>query len=170
VLTHREARERALAHMRSRPVDLPPGDELVLVDDDTLEREWGWVFFFASRRWCETGDSAYRSEGEGPLIVNRFDGSVSRTGTGRPSEYYVTRYDTEFRRNREGWLLVLSEIDPRSPAICEVLQQLLDLDPGEIAELNRRLPAVVMEGPRPELVRACQDLLTAGATAEVRRV
>ena len=170
MLTHREARERALAHMRSRPVDLPPGDELVLVDDDTLEREWGWVFFFASRRWRETGEPALRSEGEGPLIVNRFDGQVHVTGTGRPSEYFVTRYDTEFRRNRDGWLLVLRDLDPRSPAIREVLQQLLDLHGDAVAELERRLPAVVMEGPRAELVRACQDLLTAGAQAEVRRV
>ena len=170
MLTHREARERALAHMRSRPVDLPPGDELVLVDDDTLEREWGWVFFFASRRWRETGEPALRNEGAGPLIVNRFDGQVHATGTGRPSEYFVTRYDTEFRRNRDGWLLVLRDLDPRSPAIREVLQQLLDLHGEEVAELGRRLPAVVMEGPRAELVRACQDLLTAGAQAEVRRV
>jgi len=170
MLSLREARERALAHMRSRPVDLPPGDELVLVDDDTLERDWGWVFFFASRRWRETGEAALRNEGEGPLIVNRFDGQVHATGTDRPSEYFVTRYDTEFRRNRDGWLLVLRELDPRSPAIREVLQQLLDLAGEEVAELHRRLPAVVMEGSRPELVRACQDLLTAGAQAEVRRV
>jgi hypothetical protein len=170
MLGHREARDRALAHMRSRPADLPPGDELVIVDDDTLEREWGWVFFFASRRWRDTGDPAFRSEGEGPLIVNRFDGSVHATGTDRPSEYFVTRYETEFRRNRDGWLLVLHDLDPRSPAIREVLQQILDLRGDEVAELNRRLPAVVMEGPRPELVRACQDLLTAGARAEVRRV
>jgi hypothetical protein len=170
MLSLREARERALAQMRSRPVDLPRGDELVLVDDDTLEREWGWVFFFASRRWRETGDPAYHSEGEGPLIVNRFDGSVHVTGTGRPSEYYLTRYETEFRRDRDGWLLVLREIDPRSPAIREVLEQILDLRGDEVAELDRRLPAVVMEGPRTELVRACQDLLTAGARAEVRRV
>src|SRR5262249_42839338 len=149
---------------------LPPGDELVLVDDDTLERDWGWVFFFASRRWRETGEPALRNEGEGPLIVNRFDGQVVATGTGRPSEYFVTRYDTEFRRNREGWLLVLRELDPRSPAIREVLQQLLDLGAEEVVELHRRLPAVVMEGSRAELVRACQDLLTAGAQAEVRRV
>ena len=170
MLSHREARERALAHMRSRPVDLPPGDELVLVDDDTLEREWGWVFFFASRRWRETGEPALRNEGEGPLIVNRFDGQVHATGIGRPSEYFVTLYDTEFRRNRDGWLLVLRDLDPRSPAIREVLQQLLDLRGEEVADLERRLPAVVMEGPRAELVRACQDLLTAGARAEVRRV
>jgi hypothetical protein len=156
--------------MRSRPLDLLPGDELVLVDDDTLEREWGWVFFFASRRWRETGDPALRYEGEGPLIVNRFDGSVVGTGTSRPSEDYVTRYETEFRRNREGWLLVLREIDPRSPAIREVLRRILDLRADEVADLYRRLPAVVMGGSRAELVRACQELLTAGAEAEVRRV
>ncbi len=164
-----EARERALAQMRSHPRDLPPGDELVLLEDDTLEREWGWVFFFGSRRWRETGDPAYQSRGEGPLIVNRHDGSVHATGTRHPGEYYVTRYETEYQRNQEGWLLVLGDIDPGSTAIREVLHARLDLRAGDVAELNRRLPAVVMEGPRAELTRICQELLTAGAEAEVRR-
>ena len=169
MLSFEEARERALAQVRSRPSDLPPGDELVLLEDDTLEREWGWVFFFGSRRWRETGDPAHASRGDGPLIVNRHDGSVHATGTAHSGEYYVTQYDTEYRRNQHGWLLVLDDIDPRSPAIREVLHARLDLRAGDVAELNRRLPAVVMEGPRAELTRLCQELLTAGARAEVRR-
>jgi len=170
MLSYREARERALAQMRSRPAPMPPGDELILIDDDTLEREWGWVFFFGSRRWRETGDPVYEHRGEGPLIVDRHDGTVHMTGTDKPGDYYVTQYETEYRRNREGWLLVVSDIDARSPAIREVLKRWLDLRTDEVAELARRLPAVVMEGPRPQLVRTCQELLTAGAEAEVRRV
>ena len=169
MLTLAEARERALAQVRSRPSGLPPGDELVPVDDDTLEREWGWVFFFASRRWLETGRPGLEHRGEGPLIVNRYDGSVHRTGTERPAEYYVTRYETEYRRDREGWLLVLREIEPGSRAAAQALRQALDLRPDEVADLARRLPAAVMEGPRPQIVRAREELLAAGVVAEARR-
>ena len=95
---------------------------------------------------------------------------VFHVENGAPPEEKPFRYETEFRRDRDGWLLVLRDLDPRSPAIREVLQQILDLRGDDVAELSRRLPAVVMEGPRAELVRACQDLLTAGAQAEVRRV
>ena len=169
MLTFTEAREQALATVRTRPADLPLGDELVLIEDDTIERDWGWVFFFTSRLWRDTGDPRYENHGEGPLIVNRYDGSVHTTGTSHPSEYYVTRYETEFARNRQGWLLVLMDLDPRTPEILQALHQVLDLLPEDVAELNRRLPAVVLEGPRAEVVRIQQELLIAGIEAEVRR-
>jgi hypothetical protein len=169
MLTLAEARERALSLMRSRPQDLAPGDELVLVDDDTIEREWGWMFFFASRRWRETGDSRWENRGEGPLIINRHDGSVHLTGTRLPAEHYLTRYETEFQRNRAGWLLVLMDLDLGSREARQALGQVLDLRAEELTELYRRLPAVVMEGPRAQIQLAHQELLTAGIRAEVRR-
>ena len=169
MLTESEARDRARARMRSQPVPLPLGDELVLVEDDTLEREWGWVFFFASRLWLETGDPVLEHHGAGPLIVNRYAGTVHATGTDHPSEYYVTRYETEFARDREGWLLVLIDVDPMSTETLQALRQVLQLAPDEVRDLKSRLPAVVMQGPRAEVVRRCQELLTAGVEAEVRR-
>ena len=169
MLTLADARERALSRIRSQSANLPAGGEFELLDDDTLERDWGWVFFFARRRRTESGHAGYEPWSEGPLIVNRFDGSVHRTGGEHPGEYYVTRYDTEFCRDREGWLLVLRDLDVQSSSALLALREVLDLVPREAAELVRRLPAVVMEGPRPEIVRACQELLAAGVGAEVQR-
>ena len=167
MLDLREAREQALAELRSQPVELAAGDELMIVDDDTLEREWGYVFFYDSRRFRETGLARYRVAGNGPMIVNRFDGTVHPRGADRPSEYYITAYDTEFRRNETGWVLVLRDIpfddvDARRALIAE-----LDLSYPEIQELCGRLPAVVMTGPRQQVSRVGQVLRNGGIHAEI---
>lgn len=169
MLTEREAREQALAAVRARPVGVRAGDELVIVDDDTLEREWGWVFFYTSRRWLETADTRYRVSGNGPLIVNRYDGSVKFNGTDRPGEYYVTQYDTEYRRNREGWSLVVREVPLDSRDALRSLHAELELRPSEVRELAERLPVVVMSGPRAQLAQVCKNLLANGIHAEVLR-
>lgn len=35
---------------------LPNGDTLVLLLEHTIERSFGWVFFYSSRLYSETGD------------------------------------------------------------------------------------------------------------------
>ena len=45
-LTKSEARERALSYLHSQ--EAAAGFELVLLDDCTLERTFGWVFFYDS--------------------------------------------------------------------------------------------------------------------------
>ena len=40
-----------------------PGDELVILDSETIERDWGWVFFYTSRKWHEKKDTKYSAVG-----------------------------------------------------------------------------------------------------------
>jgi hypothetical protein len=58
------------------------------------EYEFGWVFFYNSTEFLETGDFRHCLGGNAPLIVDRNDGRLYITGTGRPIEHYVE----EFRR------------------------------------------------------------------------
>lgn len=71
------------------------GDELPceILDSQTLERSYGWVFFYQSRHYIETGDPTYLLAGNAPLIVDRLTGKVTETGTAHPTEYYLARHE-----------------------------------------------------------------------------
>lgn len=68
------------------------GDEPVLIEDDTLQEDFGWVFFYESRIFLETQIFSYCLAGNAPIIVNKNDGSVFITGTARPVEDYIEEY------------------------------------------------------------------------------
>lgn len=93
MLTHATARELASKHVATASADLEHGDELVIVDDATLEREWGWVFFYTSRLWLATGDLRYALGGNAPLLVERESGALHVLGTAHPVEAYVAAFE-----------------------------------------------------------------------------
>jgi hypothetical protein len=65
----------------------------VILDDKTIERAFGWVFFYQSREYLDTGDLGFRMLGNAPLIVDRSDGSIHVTGTAEPIEHYIKEYE-----------------------------------------------------------------------------
>ena len=71
----------------------PDGDALVLYPDHTIERRFGWVFFWGSDLYKKTGEFQYALGGNAPFIVNRHTGAVAETGTAFPTEVYVQRYE-----------------------------------------------------------------------------
>lgn len=73
------------------------GDELVIIPEATLEREYGWVFFYDSRRHVETDDFRYALAGNGPVLVEKDDGSVHEFGTARPVEWFLEEYEARRR-------------------------------------------------------------------------
>ena len=77
------------------------GTDLVVREDRTLEKPFGWVVFWDSRTFVETGDPQLAAIGNGPLIIDRVDGSVHPTGSTRPLERFFERYERE-RAKRPG--------------------------------------------------------------------
>lgn len=70
--------------------------ELALMEDRTREEDFGWVFFYNTRRFIESGDVQWALGGNAPLIVDRRSGELHVTGTAHPIERYIE----EFRRKR----------------------------------------------------------------------
>ena len=66
--------------------------ELVILDEHTIEDEFGWVFFYESKAYLDTGDFSYALAGNAPLLISRMDGSVHVTGTARPIEFYIENF------------------------------------------------------------------------------
>jgi Immunity protein 35 len=87
-------------------------DDLVVVDDATIERDWGWVFFYNTARYVETGDRMHMLFGNAPFIVNRHTGEVRGTGTARSIEHYIKKYERELR-TRRGVLAKIRALLPR---------------------------------------------------------
>jgi len=71
--------------------------DLVLQPEATIERDFGWVFFYNSKKYFETRDFRDAALGNAPLIVDRDDGSVHLTGTAEPVETYIERYERDRR-------------------------------------------------------------------------
>lgn len=70
--------------------------ELCLLERETLEMDFGWVFFYTSKLFWETGDFQHAVAGNAPLIVDRTVGSLHITGTARSTEHYID----DFRQRR----------------------------------------------------------------------
>jgi hypothetical protein len=70
--------------------------ELSLLDNKTLEVDFGWVFFYTSKLFRDTGDFHHAVTGNAPVIVDRTIGSLHITGAARPIEHYIE----DFRNRR----------------------------------------------------------------------
>ena len=80
---------RAIAEKKIR-------SDMVVVDSRTEEHNFGWVFFYTSRRYLETQNMDNIILGNGPIIVNR-DGSVISLPTYRPPEILIAQYEQEYQ-------------------------------------------------------------------------
>ncbi len=69
------------------------GMKLGLVESATLEHSFGWVFFYQSEAFLESGNFSDRLAGNSPLIVDCKDGSLHETGTAYAIEVYLNRYE-----------------------------------------------------------------------------
>ena len=66
MVTKEQARAIAVEHLLREH----PGGDVAIVDVDTIERGYGWVFFYNSKRFLSTENVSYALAGNGPLVVN----------------------------------------------------------------------------------------------------
>jgi hypothetical protein len=59
----------------------------------SIPRPYGWVFFYNSREYVETGNPRMRYAGNAPIIVDRIDGELRVTGTALPLDDYLREYE-----------------------------------------------------------------------------
>ena len=98
MLTKEEARKLVEARLETVPLD--SGDRLVVLDEHTIERPFGWVFFYSAERFVQTQDERLAIAGNAPYIVNRHTGELKATGTARSIESYIADYEAVHARGR----------------------------------------------------------------------
>ena len=93
MLTLAEARQRAIGFHATQVAGGP--NELKVIDDLTISTDYGWVFFYNSARYLETGDVRFALARNGPLVVMKATGEVLPLDTARPVEHYLAELEKE---------------------------------------------------------------------------
>jgi hypothetical protein len=73
--------------------------KLVILDNETIETEWGWVFFYNTEDYLKTGDFYDSLVGNAPYIVNRNTGELVETGTAYDIEDYINEYESKLQNS-----------------------------------------------------------------------
>ena len=84
-MTKEEARQ-LITHHLSRY------GEVELIEEATEEYDFGWVFYYQSKAYLDTGDNNEFLCGNAPCIVDRERGEIIETGTAFPIEDYIKAY------------------------------------------------------------------------------
>ncbi|PLT18883.1 YrhB domain-containing protein [Ralstonia mannitolilytica] len=54
---------------------------------------YGWVFFYNSKAYLESGEIGAMLAGNAPFVVDAFDGSLHVLGTAHPVDFYLKEYE-----------------------------------------------------------------------------
>ena len=95
MLTREEARQLVYARINAEDPSAEQTAELAIIDSETIEKEYGWVFFYQTKEYLKTGDIVDTLVGNAPYIVNKYTGEVIETGTAYPIEDYIAKYEEE---------------------------------------------------------------------------
>jgi hypothetical protein len=93
MLTREGAHRLVADRISAVGADIGEGDELVILEESTIERQWGWVVFYTSRLWLETQDLRFALAGNAPFLVERSTGLVLELGTSQSVEQYIAAYE-----------------------------------------------------------------------------
>jgi len=91
MINEQDAEEKIAKEIASYPQ--PEGDKYIVLKEHTISKDWGWVCFYTSEKWHQTGDLKYAVAGNAPFIVEKATGNVLITGTAEPLENYINRYE-----------------------------------------------------------------------------
>ncbi|MEZ4263997.1 MAG: YrhB domain-containing protein [Polyangiaceae bacterium] len=89
-----DARAAVAAHLRRRGVGGTDG--IAIIDSQTIEKPYGWVFYYNSRRYVESGDLVYALVGlvgQGPVVVFAASGEIVELGSAVPAEAAIRQLE-----------------------------------------------------------------------------
>ncbi len=89
MISEAEARTIAEAHLAeiNERIDFGP-----VVISGVEERPTGWVFYWTTARYLETGDWRDGMPGNAPILIDRATGESLPTGTAYPIEHYIDEH------------------------------------------------------------------------------
>jgi hypothetical protein len=96
-LTKKEALEIA----KKSVAQLREGTDFAIQESDTVEKPFGWVFFYNTKKFIETGDPKYIRPGNGPLVVERLGGNTTFLSTSLPPAKAIEEFERQWQRKQK---------------------------------------------------------------------
>ena len=75
----------------------PEAVQYVVVEESTIEKPWGWIFFYQSEKYLETGIFMHRLAGNGPVFVNKETGEMDFFGSAPSLDVLLADYERRLR-------------------------------------------------------------------------
>ncbi len=94
MITKQQAQDAVAAELRTRC--RIPGDSFVIVENLTIEKPFGWVFFYDSKKYLESGNISDAIAGNGPVFVNNQDGRTEFCGSCKSVQEFVSEYERKW--------------------------------------------------------------------------
>ena len=82
---------------------IPCDEELSLIEDATIALEFGFVFFYQSKKFVETQNDSFFLLGNAPLLVDLKKNQIFSLGTALPVESYIAIYRKRFHKRPWHW-------------------------------------------------------------------
>ena len=86
MIDQNKAKEIVYAEINQPSGHWPDKPEMIILDEYTVEKEYGWIFYWTSRAYHETGDFQYAIAGNGPILISRADGALYQCASAPPLE------------------------------------------------------------------------------------
>lgn len=90
-------KEKGIEIAKKALTELKPGTEFVILEDRTLEKDFGWVFLYSPKAFIETKDPRTLVPGAGPLVVLKADGSTQYLSTSVHPDRAVKEFERRWR-------------------------------------------------------------------------
>ena len=111
MLSREQAREVAEEYLHRR-FSKKHGDDIVILDAHTLEKPYGWIYFYQHRRFLETGKVRDGLIGNGPLLVDKNTGKLIVFGSFGTIDYWCSLYEAgKTREDEDGTIHLLFRED-----------------------------------------------------------
>jgi hypothetical protein len=68
-------------------------DGVAIMEDRTIRKPYGWIFFYNSKRYMETGSPLDALGGNGPIVVERTDGTLHQLGSAQQPDASIAEFE-----------------------------------------------------------------------------
>jgi hypothetical protein len=146
MLTFQQARQIAENKIKEKYI-LGDAGGLAILDGETIEKPYAWIFFYNSNRFIETDDDTYALGGNAPLFISKADGQIRTFRTGLSVDEMIEEYEEE----RCIWSLQLIENVYADSKKLQDLKNVLSLSMGDIINYKNSANLVLTTGSERRL-------------------
>ena len=125
----------------------PPEKRPIVFDDATIEKPWGWIFFYNNERYYRTRDPFDAHVGAGPLFFNSSTGDIRSFGSGCNVNQEIYDYEMDLASVGKYWTLWLTDDQERTAVILKI-KQLFNLTTARARDYVPVLPLPFFYGIR----------------------